>query len=99
MPISNENGKNSRSLISIESDSDQEIQIISEQMMKANNEPTHKKIRLSVDKGSEHEHSSINEREDENLQNEIFSDFFQSPESKNLENHSHCTHFSSLGGD
>ena len=69
--ISNGSGKHSRSLISIESDSDQEIQIISEQMMKANNEPTHKKIRLSVDKGSEHEHSSINEREDENLQNEI----------------------------
>ena len=69
--ISNGSGKHSRSLISIESDSDQEIQIISEQMMKANNEPTHKKIRLSVDKGSEHEHSSINEREDENLQIEI----------------------------
>ena len=70
--ISIENGK--KSSIIIESDSDQEVQIISEQMMKANNEPTHKKIRLSADKGSEHEkieHSQTNKREDENVQNEV----------------------------
>ena len=35
--------------IPMESDSDPEVQIISEQMREANNEPTHKKIRLSSD--------------------------------------------------
>ena len=37
----------------IESDSDQEIQIISELRTETNNEPTHKKIRLSVDKSTD----------------------------------------------
>ena len=37
--------------IPMESDSDPEVQIISEQMREANNEPTHNKIKLSSDEG------------------------------------------------
>jgi len=72
--ISDEKCKNLTALINIESDSDQEIQIISEQMMTANNEPTHKKIRLSVDKGTEHdkkENYPTNKGYDEHVQNDI----------------------------
>merc|ERR1712179_395067 len=74
LSISDENPKKLTALINIESDSDQEIQIVSEQMMKANNEPTHKKIRLSVDKGTEYdkkENCTTNKRNYENVQNDI----------------------------
>ena len=67
------NNKNYTSSMNIESDSDPEIQIISEQMTKVNNEPTHKKIRLSVDKSTDpekKEYCPTNIWNEENVQTE-----------------------------